>query len=225
MGVFLEVYGGFRANDTEAIREAVNEIDACTTSEIEVLIEEQDGGTIFVEFTGGGYEGYGKADEVEQIIFEKLVGSDDILEADYITVKVDEYVNEICVGKSEEVSLKIREDLLNKARQAAADLIPEDRQTLINELYVHNLVAVAEQRGIRDEDLDDKVHDICQELVQSRVNETDNDQEQENVISDAEGTASEVNNGGLASQLLFLLGNLGIVGTEEYLSGLSPEDR
>lgn len=52
--------------------------------------------------------------------------------------------------------------------------------------------------------LDERVHEVCQALTLEALNSTDDEAEQERIISAAESRASEINNQGEAAQLAFL---------------------
>ncbi len=69
---------------------------------------------------------------------------------------------------------------------------------------VDDLVAMAVSLGVQAEDLDEAVHDLSQQLGIWDVNSTDNLIEQELFILESEAEASEINNGGLDSQIEYL---------------------
>ncbi len=64
---------------------------------------------------------------------------------------------------------------------------------------------------MRDDALDDAVHTLAQELTLGELNSTDDPDEQEDIIAEAERMGSSVNNGGIASQV-DLLGDKATLG-------------
>jgi ribonuclease PH len=73
------------------------------------------------------------------------------------------------------------------------------------EKTVAHLVALAESNGWADGDLDDVVYDAAVSAGLAEVNATDDEEEQEDQIGNAERSASDTNNEGLEGQIRFLL--------------------
>jgi hypothetical protein len=69
------------------------------------------------------------------------------------------------------------------------------------------LLELCERHGIEDLDVDPLVHDMVQEKGLDKLNEAQEDEAQEDLISSGEKFASNINNKGLESQLKFLLEN------------------
>ena len=61
------------------------------------------------------------------------------------------------------------------------------------------------QLGLEEDALDDAVHECAQAGSLDELNSTDDDAEQEDIISSSEIDASEINNGGVESQIEYLL--------------------
>ena len=74
-----------------------------------------------------------------------------------------------------------------------------------HEEQVLELTAYAKQVEAPEDAMDDLVHDAAQESRLSDLNALADPNEQERHIEATEAMASEVNNGGLAEQLRFLL--------------------
>ena len=70
---------------------------------------------------------------------------------------------------------------------------------------VSELAAYAKQVDAPEDAMDDLVHDVAQESKLSELNALAEPDDQERHIEATEAMASEVNNGGLAEQLRFLL--------------------
>jgi hypothetical protein len=70
---------------------------------------------------------------------------------------------------------------------------------------VEELVAYAESLGLASEDLDHLVHDCAQDAGLAELNSLAGAAEQEDHISAVEEDAAAVNNGGLDSQIEYLL--------------------
>jgi hypothetical protein len=70
---------------------------------------------------------------------------------------------------------------------------------------LERLVELAEGLGVDETDLDEVVHECAQGETLDELNGTDAVEEQEEIISGSEERASEINNGGLESQIEYLL--------------------
>lgn len=70
-------------------------------------------------------------------------------------------------------------------------------------------------------DLDEHVHEAAQAAIQDSLNALDGEDEQEDLITDAESTASNINNEGFESQLRYLIEQNGF---EETLRVLRDDD-
>lgn len=72
---------------------------------------------------------------------------------------------------------------------------------------ISRLTRLAELVGLDSSGFDDLVHDLAQEEGLTELNELEQEDEQEDCLSSWESYASDINNGGLESQLLYLLNN------------------
>jgi hypothetical protein len=72
-------------------------------------------------------------------------------------------------------------------------------------MTAEGLLRLAESLGLGPEDLDEAVHELAQEIALGGLNALGDPGDQEGHIAGQEATASDVNNGGLGSQLSFLL--------------------
>jgi hypothetical protein len=90
-------------------------------------------------------------------------------------------------------------------------------------MNVDELVELAESLGVEPEDLDVIVHEVAQDCSLGELNSTDDEDEQEEIISGSEGRASTINNGGLESQLEFLVERWGEDEVRAALHSLAKE--
>lgn len=67
------------------------------------------------------------------------------------------------------------------------------------------LLQVIIEVNLEEDALDDLVYDSAQEKTLSQLNATDDENEQDRIIKEAERWASTINNGGFESQVEFLL--------------------
>jgi hypothetical protein len=81
------------------------------------------------------------------------------------------------------------------------------------------LGTLAESLGLPEDALDGAVHDAAQEETLDRLNATEGEDGQEDVLSAAERKASEVNNGGVRSQIEYLLEGLDREAVERLIRG------
>jgi hypothetical protein len=70
---------------------------------------------------------------------------------------------------------------------------------------VEQIENVAIELGLDAEDLDEVVHDLAQEVALDELNTLEKQDDQEEHVSEREAFASDINNGGLADQIEFLL--------------------
>jgi hypothetical protein len=81
----------------------------------------------------------------------------------------------------------------------------------------NRLVALCEELCLGDDALDEVVHDLAQEDTLDELNGTDNEDEQEDIISGSEERAGDINNGGFEDQVKFLLERCGARETERII--------
>lgn len=79
------------------------------------------------------------------------------------------------------------------------------------------LVSLAEELNLADDALDDVVIDVCVEMALGDINNTDDEAEQNDLISQAESRGSDINNCGHEAQIEFLLEHLGDTDTEAII--------
>jgi hypothetical protein len=91
---------------------------------------------------------------------------------------------------------------------------------------VAGLVRLAEQRGLRDGDLDELVHDQAHAAAARAFNDGalpqhGDEAAYEQLHDDADTLASQINNAGLLGQLAYLLDGLGAAPLRHLLAGLA----
>jgi len=74
-----------------------------------------------------------------------------------------------------------------------------------NDMKVDRLLKMASEVGIADDDLDEAVYDAAQESGLGTLNTIEGAVAQESHIAGKERSASDINNGGLESQIRYLL--------------------
>jgi polyhydroxyalkanoate synthesis regulator phasin len=75
----------------------------------------------------------------------------------------------------------------------------------MDEAELERRVRLANELSLPDEALDDAVHDCAQDETLGELNGTDAKDVQEDLISSSEERASKINNGGIKSQIEYLL--------------------
>lgn len=88
---------------------------------------------------------------------------------------------------------------------------------------IDKLVKLAERLGLQPVDLDELVHDLAQELGLDRLNALEDPADQDGHISEQESTASAINNGGLDSQIEFLMEHNGQEVVEQLIHTTAQE--
>jgi hypothetical protein len=79
------------------------------------------------------------------------------------------------------------------------------------------LADLAESLGLDPSHLDREVHDLAQEAQLDELNTIEEEDEQEHHISAVGAYGSNVNNGGLGSQIEFLIDLVGVAETEKII--------
>jgi polyhydroxyalkanoate synthesis regulator phasin len=80
-----------------------------------------------------------------------------------------------------------------------------DRTAITDAAELERLVRLANELSLPDEALDDAVHDCAQDETLGELNGTDAKDVQEDLIGSSEERASKINNGGIKSQIEYLL--------------------
>jgi hypothetical protein len=77
---------------------------------------------------------------------------------------------------------------------------------MTNEEIAERLATEFDSCDVPEDILDMMVYDNAQEDTLGDLNETDDEDKQEEIISGSEARASDINNGGFEEQILYLLG-------------------
>lgn len=91
---------------------------------------------------------------------------------------------------------------------------------MVDESKVEQLLEVIRDQDIEEDALDELVHECAQQESLAEVNNANDPDEQEEVISGSEVRASEINNSGWRSQVEYLLQHNTAEWLEEYIRGI-----
>jgi hypothetical protein len=93
---------------------------------------------------------------------------------------------------------------VKEADWIGTEAVPDER-TKVDQAELGRLIGLAKELGLSETALDDAVQDCAQDETLGGLNATDNENEQDDIIGSSEERASNINSGGIASQIEYLL--------------------